>query len=103
MWMPVYDRKGHLTGRTSNVVYSIDLVRGLDVYLVDVPGDGIGATPTPGVVRGSDSPLSLSSMLPVGVIGAALALALGVRRRTRTRTHLNRADVRGVTRAGMGK
>ena len=85
MWLPVYDRSGHLSGRTSNVVYSIDLVRGLDVYVVDVPGDGIGATPTPGVVRGSDSPLSLSSMLPAGVIGAAVALALGVRRRTRPR------------------
>ena len=66
MWLPVYDRSGHLSGRTSNIVYSIDLVRGLDVYVVDVPGDGIGATPTPGVTRGSDSPLSLSSVLPAG-------------------------------------
>ena len=33
MWLPVYDRRGHLSGRTSNVVYSIDLVRGLDVYV----------------------------------------------------------------------
>jgi hypothetical protein len=85
MWLPVYDRSGHRTGRTSNVVYSIDLVRGLDVYVVDVPGDGIGATPTPGVTRGSDSPLSLSSMLPAGLLGGAVALALGVRRRSRPR------------------
>ena len=33
------------TGRKTNVVYSIDLVRGLDVYAVDVPGDGRGALP----------------------------------------------------------
>ena len=85
MWLPVYDRSGHLSGRTSNVVYSIDLVRGLDVYVVDVPGDGIGATPTPGVTRGSDSPLSLSSVLPAGLLGGAVALALGVRRRSRPR------------------
>ena len=38
MWVPVYDRTGHQTGAKSNVVYSIDLVRGLDVYAVDVPG-----------------------------------------------------------------
>ena len=69
----------------TNLVYSVDLVRGLDVYVVDLPGDGIGATPTPGVTRGSDSPLSLSSVLPAGLVGAAVALALGVRRRSRPR------------------
>jgi hypothetical protein len=83
LWLPVY-RKGRMTSRQSNVVYSIDLVRGLDVYVVDVPGDGIGATPTPGVTRESEDPLSLSSVLPAGLVGAALALAIGVRRRMRT-------------------
>ena len=48
MWVPVYDAKGRQTGRTSNVLYSIDLVRGLDVYAVDVPGDGRGADPLDG-------------------------------------------------------
>jgi hypothetical protein len=83
MWLPVYDRRGRLAGRSSNVVYSIDLVRGLDVYVVDVPGDGIGATPTPGVAPDSDSPLSLASVLPAGVVGGAIVLAVGVRRRGR--------------------
>ena len=47
MWVPVYDATATRPARKSNVVYSIDLVRGLDVYSVDVPGDGIGAIPRP--------------------------------------------------------
>ena len=40
MWVPRYDASGRADRRDSNVVYAIDLVRGLDVYSVDVPGDG---------------------------------------------------------------
>ena len=45
MWVPVYDARGEQTGRKSNVVYAIDLVRGIDVYSVDVPGK-VGIQPT---------------------------------------------------------
>ena len=51
MWVPVYDGRGDQTGASSNVVYSIDLVRGLDVYSVDVPGDGRGSNPYPSATR----------------------------------------------------
>ena len=34
------------TPQRTNLVYSVDLVRGLDVYVVDVPGDGIGTVPS---------------------------------------------------------
>jgi hypothetical protein len=37
MWVPVYDRYGDRTSRSTGVVYSIDLVRGLDTYRVDLP------------------------------------------------------------------
>jgi hypothetical protein len=37
MWVPVYDRRGRRTSRSTDVVYSIDLVRGLDAYRVDLP------------------------------------------------------------------
>jgi hypothetical protein len=37
MWVPVYDRHGDRTARSTDVVYSIDLVRGLDAYRVDLP------------------------------------------------------------------
>ncbi len=38
MWVPVY-RDGRATQRRTDVVYAVDLVRGLDVYDVRVPGE----------------------------------------------------------------
>ena len=84
MWVPVYDKSGHQTGRDSNVVYSIDLARGLDVYSVDVPGDGRGTTPTPGATdQQSLGDVAAGGAVPIGLVGGALALSLGLRRRTR--------------------
>jgi hypothetical protein len=37
-WVPVYNRKGAMTDQRTNIAYSVDLVRGLDVYTVDLPG-----------------------------------------------------------------
>lgn len=83
MWVPVYDESGRRTGETSNVLYAIDLVRGLDVYAVDVPGDGIGALPSSEVVPTRAAlDRATDAVLPVGLVGAAIALALAVRRRT---------------------
>jgi hypothetical protein len=84
MWVPVYDRKGRQTGRKSNVLYAIDLVRGLDVYAVDVPGDGRGAVPAAGV-GGSRSVVDRAAdgVLPFGLVGGAVAVAVAVRRRGR--------------------
>lgn len=69
MWAPVYNRKGVATSQRTNLIYSVDLVRGLDVYVVDVPGDGLGAVPsvdiapsvavTPGVLVGGSTVLAL--------------------------------------------
>lgn len=75
MWVPVYDGAGRRTARTTNILYTIDAVRGLDVYAVDVPGDGIGALPSSRVGRAADA------ALPVGLVAGASALALAVRRR----------------------
>ena len=44
-WVPVYGSKGSMTGKRTNIAYSVDLVRGLDVYTVDLPGDE-AVTPT---------------------------------------------------------
>jgi hypothetical protein len=38
MWVPRYDDRGHQTGGKTNVVFSVDLLRGLDVYRVALPG-----------------------------------------------------------------
>ncbi|MFC4786755.1 hypothetical protein ACT8ZV_19925 [Nocardioides sp. MAHUQ-72] len=86
MWVPAYDARGRQTGQKTNVVYSIDLVRGLDVYAVDVPGDGVGAEPEPGSVPSSSTAdRAREGAVPLGLVGGAVALALAARRRTRRR------------------
>ncbi len=80
MWVPAY-KNGRMTGGTTNVVYSIDLVRGLDVYAVDVPGDGRGALPP----ASSSDPSILDKVqrgaTPLALVLGAMFLALGLRRR----------------------
>jgi hypothetical protein len=82
MWVPVY-RDGHQTGATSNVVYAIDLVRGLDVYAVDVPGDGVGDVPTATGPTESAAQRARDGVVPIGLVGSAMALTIVVRRRRR--------------------
>ena len=83
MWVPVYDTRGRQTGRTSNVVYAIDLVRGIDVYSVDVPGP-VGILPT-GVNTPSRSlgDVASAGAAPAGVVLGTMVLSLAVRRRSR--------------------
>ncbi len=81
MWVPVY-KSGKQTGARTNVVYSVDLVRGLDVYAVDVPGDGRGAVPP--ASRGTQRTVGqrvAGGVVPLGLVGVAMAAALGLRRR----------------------
>jgi hypothetical protein len=85
MWVPVYDGKGRQTGAKTNVVYSIDLVRGLDVYSVDVPGR-VGIEPmSAGGPQPTAGDLASSAALPVGLVAGAMGLAVAVRRRVRRR------------------
>lgn len=37
-WVPDYNQRDVRTDRKTNIAYSVDLVRGLDVYTVDLPG-----------------------------------------------------------------
>ena len=84
MWVPVYDGQGDQTGASSNVVFSVDLVRGLDVYSVDVPGDGRGSSPYPSATTDRSVVSQISNgAVPIGLVGGALALVVAVRRRTR--------------------
>jgi hypothetical protein len=43
-WVPQRDRRGVAQRTKTNIVYTTDLVRGLDVYQVDVPGTDLGTT-----------------------------------------------------------
>ncbi|MBF4160434.1 LVIVD repeat-containing protein [Nocardioides acrostichi] len=78
MWVPKYRADGTMTRSKTNVVLSIDLVRGLDVYAVDVPGDDRGAVPPAspeqaGTLEGS--------ALPLGLVALAALAGLALRRR----------------------
>ncbi|MGH3648875.1 MAG: LVIVD repeat-containing protein [Micromonosporaceae bacterium] len=37
-WVPVRNSKGVATGQKTNIVYTADLIRGLDVFTIDLPG-----------------------------------------------------------------
>ncbi len=83
-WAPVYNKAGK-AGKPTNIVYSVDLVRGLDVYAVDLPGGGTttGESPLPPLPLASLagwSPLS-SGGLPVTGVLLALTAAVLLRRR----------------------
>lgn len=81
-WVPVYSSQGVATGKKTNLAYSVDLVRGLDVLAVDVDGDGVGAVPDPTLMPGgSGTDLGVADALPVGVVSGLGALLVVVRRR----------------------
>ena len=77
MWVPVY-RDGRMTHARTNVVYSIDLARGLDVDTVDLPGAARAASSTTGGIH-------RAAVVPMGVAGGAVAISalLGRMRRRR--------------------
>lgn len=88
-WVPRYTKAGLARGKT-NLAYSVDAVRGLDVYRVDLPGR---AAPATSPARGSTNPFAVLSWpqdaVPITVLGLGV-LTLGLLRRraavtTRTR------------------
>ncbi|MCW2833460.1 MAG: hypothetical protein JWN68_1413 [Nocardioides sp.] len=81
-WVPVYSSRGVATGKKTNVAYSVDLVRGLDVLAVDVEGDSVGAVPDPTLLPGgSGTDLGLTGAAPIGALGALGAFLVVMRRR----------------------
>jgi hypothetical protein len=75
-WVPVYSKSGVRTSRSTDLVYSVDLVRGLDVYRVDLPG--ATSTPLAGPVT-----LGPARGLPVVLVAVALLGAAYLRRASR--------------------
>ena len=81
-WVPVYNSRGVATGKKTNLAYSVDLVRGLDVLAMDVEGDSVGAVPDPTLLPGgSGTDLGLTETAPIGALGALGALLVVMRRR----------------------
>lgn len=85
-WLPVYNKSGVATGKKTNLAYSVDLVRGLDVYAVDLPG---GVELTSEVSLASTDPFAALSWpedaLPISVVGSAMLGFLVLRRRAAVR------------------
>jgi hypothetical protein len=80
-WVPVYNKNGVATGKKTNLVYSVDLVRGLDVYAVDLPG-GTELTSTISLASAAPSALSWPEhALPIGLVVSAFAGFVVLRRR----------------------
>ncbi len=78
MWVPVY-KHGRMTARKTRFVYSIDLVRGLDVYRVTLPGE------KPPAVEEPSSPIG-AAVLPLGLVGLAMTASAAVSRTRRRRS-----------------
>jgi len=71
-WVPKYDSFGRITHGRTGIVYTVDLVRGMDVYRVRLPGEAEFTAP---------ASLGLGDGLPVALVLVALLGAVVVRRR----------------------
>jgi hypothetical protein len=83
-WVPVFDKSGKQTGRSTNLVYAVDLVRGLDVYAVDLPGSASTANAvslTASSIWGDGGRFGTAT--PLALVLTALVGAALLRRRAR--------------------
>ena len=71
MWVPVY-KDGRQTAARTNLVYSIDLVRGLDVYRVALPGTAAARSASTAPVAAPSGGGWRTPGLPVGLVVTAL-------------------------------
>ncbi|MGZ5416571.1 MAG: hypothetical protein ACXWDI_05300 [Nocardioides sp.] len=85
-WVPKYDTAGNIKKKKTNLLYTVDLVRGLDVYHVDLPGGDRIAQPAR---LGAGNPFVTMSWpedgVPVTLVLGALLGSVALRRRARSR------------------
>ena len=72
-WVPQRNKNGVASANKTNIVYTVDAVRGLDVYTVDLPGTT--SAPLLGSAGGSGNEpgLAVSGMLLIALTGLAVA------------------------------
>jgi hypothetical protein len=70
-WVPQRNSKGVARAAKTNIVYTVDAVRGLDVYTVDLPGS-TSSTPLLGGLGGPDPAVSVLAVGLLGLTGLAL-------------------------------
>jgi hypothetical protein len=78
-WVPQRNKNGVAGGNKTNIVYTVDAVRGLDVYTVDLPGSAT----TPPLLGSFGSPGGVDpavTVLVVGLVGVTGLAALHRRR-----------------------
>jgi hypothetical protein len=73
-WVPQRNKNGVARSAKTNIVYTVDAVRGLDVYTVDLPGTApaaplLGAL---GGLRGADPAVTLLALGLAGLTGLAV-------------------------------
>ncbi len=71
-WVPQRNKNGVATGAKTNIVYTVDAVRGLDVYTVDLPG-AVPGDALLGSVAGADPALSVLALGLIGLVGLGTA------------------------------
>jgi hypothetical protein len=76
-WVPQRNKNGMATADKTNIVYTVDAVRGLDVYTVDLPGTA--STPLLGSVGGHGSTPGIAVV--AAMVAGLSALAVARRRR----------------------
>jgi hypothetical protein len=80
-WVPRYTKAGVARGKT-NLAYSVDAVRGLDVYRVDLPGRAAAASSP---LLGAANPFAVftwpEDAAPLSLVGLALGGLVVLRRR----------------------
>ena len=70
-WVPQRNKNGVATGSKTNIVYTVDIVRGLDVYTVDLPGTT--TTPLLGGLGSGSTDLVFLAVLMMSLTGIGLA------------------------------
>ena len=82
-WVPVYDDYGRITKKRSHLVWTVDAVRGIDVYNVDLPGGG--DTVAGPALLGPGNPFTTLAWpeegVPLTLVAAARVAAAYLRRR----------------------
>jgi hypothetical protein len=69
-WVPQRSKHGFARSSKTNIVYTVDAVRGLDVYTVDLPGSATSA-PLLGSLGPAGGPDAAVTVLAVGLAGLA--------------------------------
>jgi hypothetical protein len=84
-WVPQRNKNGVAGSNKTNIVYTVDAVRGLDVYTVDLPGSGGTTAPLLGSVGPLGSADPALAVLALGLMG--MVGVLTARRRRLARVH----------------